>query len=566
MLKNMNIGKRLVAAFIVIAILASVSGVVSIFMMKNMDKGYSDALVNYGFAQGDIGEAVAILAEGQKHVITIVSFTDQEVINEAKADFDSLGDEFDKIMPKIEKTLTTKGGRELFAKAKEQQKKWVELVYPIIEMGDTTDLQKTKEAQKLLVDELFPVYDEYYNTLAELLNAKDSEGDKLSTAMTKQAHFSIALAIVISLVAFSAATVLGLLIAKGISNPIKECIDRIKLLAKGDLKTPVVVIDGKDEVAELSIATSEIVENVSDIVTDLSLNLSEMGKGNFEVGADNHAKYIGDWKPVSDSMHVIREGISDLILEITESADQVSVGADQVSGGAQVLSQGATEQAASIEELSATIQEVSKKINENAKNAEKAKRESDNAANGLEKSNMSMKEMLDAMNDISNKSNEIGKIIKTIDDIAFQTNILALNAAVEAARAGEAGKGFAVVADEVRNLAGKSAEAAKDTAVLIEETVAAVTRGSDLAMTTEQAMQEVVVSSKEVGNVIDEVYIASDEQAVSMNQITTAVDQISNVIQSNSATSEEAAAASEELSAQSKILQNMVGKFKVRGR
>ena len=564
MLKKMKIGKRLTVAFIVVALLASASGIVSVFIMTNMDKGYSDALVNYGFAQGDIGEAIALLAEGQRRVLIMSTFTDKEIINREKEAIGNLSEEFHKVMPKIEESLTTAQGRELFKKIKEKQKQWADIFYPIVEKSGTADAPKPEEVQRMLIEKLRPAYDEYHSALQELLDLKDEQGDKLSVDLTRQAGLSVLFVIGVTLIALAIAVILGLIIAKGISKPIKICVDRIKLLAKGDLKTPVTVSQGQDEVAELSIATHEIVDTVSEIVTDLSEGLSEMGQGNFDIRLKQEEKFIGDWKIVSDSMNNIIDSISSLILEITESADQVSVGADQVSSGSQVLSQGATEQAASIEELSATIQEISKRINENAQNAEKVKRESDCAQVGLEKSSTTMNEMLVAMNDISEKSNEIGKIIKTIDDIAFQTNILALNAAVEAARAGEAGKGFAVVADEVRNLAGKSAEAAKDTAALIEETVTAVTKGSDLAMSTEQAMQEVVASAKEVGETVDEVYVASGEQAVSINQITTAVDQISSVIQSNSATSEEAAASSEELSAQSRILQNMVGKFKVR--
>ncbi|MEG2769394.1 MAG: methyl-accepting chemotaxis protein, partial [Oscillospiraceae bacterium] len=245
-------------------------------------------------------------------------------------------------------------------------------------------------------------------------------------------------------------------------------------------------------------------------------------------------------------------------------SEQVASGSDQVSSGAQALSQGATEQASSIEELSATIQAVSNQIKDNANNAKMASELSSMAGKEVQNGNEHMQSMIVAMEDISSTSNKIGKIIKTIDDIAFQTNILALNAAVEAARAGSAGKGFAVVANEVRNLAGKSAEAAKNTTSLIESSINAVANGTKIADETAMSLKVVVEKSNLVLQKVEEIAEASAEQANSVVQITTGVDQISAVIQTNSATAEESAAASEELSSQSQMLKDLVGKFTLR--
>ena len=227
------------------------------------------------------------------------------------------------------------------------------------------------------------------------------------------------------------------------------------------------------------------------------------------------------------------------------AADQVSAGSDEVSNGAQVLAQGSTEQASAIEELSASIDTVAGQVKQNADHAVDANSQMAVVGDEMEKSNSEMKKMLDAMSDINESSTKIAKIIKAIEDIAFQTNILALNAAVEAARAGAAGKGFAVVADEVRNLAGKSAEAATNTNVLITSSVEAVQNGMKIADATAQTLVEAVNGSKEVMGLIEQISAASKEQALSIEQITQGVEQISGVVQTNSATAEESAAASE---------------------
>lgn len=233
----------------------------------------------------------------------------------------------------------------------------------------------------------------------------------------------------------------------------------------------------------------------------------------------------------------------------------------QVAAGAQALAQGTTEQASSIEELSSTIAEISQKINNTANNAHLANLEAMSTNEVVSNSNNQMQEMKNAMNNINAKSAEISRVIKTIENIAFQTNILALNAAVEAARAGSAGKGFAVVADEVRNLAQKSAAAAKNTTVLIEETIQAVKHGADIADINSQTMLNVVDGSNKVRDFLNEIARASKEQSDAVSQITIGVDQIFSVIQNNSAMAEESAAASEELSSQAQLLLTHIGKF-----
>lgn len=563
MLKNLKIGKKLIVSFLLVALISSVAGIVSIFALGKFKNSSSDTLERYGFGQADAVRVLLYFNECQAQVADIISLTDQPSIDKAKIRYDEFAAKYYEALEDLEKRSPSAESKKRIGEIRELGKKWDDLSDEILKLGDTVDPEKSRQAQVRMIDELYPVYYEACDVIESIMERKTDGGIKMDKSLGIEFKVMVTVIIALVMVSLGISVLLSILIAKGISNPINKCVERIKLLAKGDFTTPIPDIKTKDEMGVLADSTSEIVSTISCIVEDLSYGLSEMGAGNFKVKSKDPSMYVEGWKPLYEATHTILSGITKLVIDIKQSSMQVSAGADQVSSGAQILSQGATEQAASIEELSATISEISKKITENAANADKAKRESDNAAAGLIKSDQSMQEMIVAMNDISEKSNEISKIIKTIDDIAFQTNILALNAAVEAARAGEAGKGFAVVADEVRNLAGKSAEAAKDTASLIAETVSAVERGSALAGNTAQAMEEARSSAEEVETVIEEVHIASDEQAAAIQQITVAVDQISSVIQSNSATSEQSAASAEELSAQAGLLINMVGKFSV---
>ena len=353
---------------------------------------------------------------------------------------------------------------------------------------------------------------------------------------------------------------LGIL-RKRIISPIYVLLESAEKIEQGNLEEEIPYVS-RDEFGELADSFRQIQASLKDVIMDVKTNLERMGGNDFCV--EIHANYRGEFEMIRESMEAISDYLSMALLRINESADQVAGGSDQVAAGAQMLSQGATQQASSVEELAATINELTSHVAQNADSASNATRTAKEVKDYAVESGKRMAEMLEAISNISDRSKEIGKIIKTIEDIAFQTNILALNAAVEAARAGEAGKGFAVVADEVRNLAGKSAEASNNTAEMIKESLKAVENGAAIADETAQSLKNVVEGVQGITQAIEDISASSGEQASSLSQVTIGIDQISSVVQTTSATAEESAASSEELSDQARKLKELVGQFRLK--
>ena len=348
-------------------------------------------------------------------------------------------------------------------------------------------------------------------------------------------------------------------------NPLIKLNEVARQIAEGEMNMEV-DIQAKDEVGDIAESITHIVDRLHiymDYIDEVAKVMEEIGDGNLEF--ELKQEYVGEFKRLKAAMLDIQHTLTDTMMNITHTADQVASSAGQVAVGAQSLAQGSTEQASSMEELAATVTDISNHVQGTAKNARDAKQQAAETREVVGICDHQMDEMEKAMGEIGEKSEEIGKIIKVIEDIAFQTNILALNAAVEAARAGSAGKGFAVVADEVRNLAGKSAEASKNTAVLIEASIQAAQNGLRIVNETAESLKQVVEKTKSTTTTIDEIAGATEEQATSIAQVTEGIDQISSVVQTNSATSQESAATSEELSGQAHILKDLISKFHFSG-
>ena len=431
-----------------------------------------------------------------------------------------------------------------------------------------------------LMDEIIPIHEAIHTSATEILelNQRDHEQAKemylnvvkknvtdlvtlleeVVEANNAQVHAhedELGKAITVTLIAALITIVVTLIsccallryVFSNIVRPISVITEDSQRLSRGELDFEIQV-SNQDEIGVLAKSLNDAAKTLAMYITDISDNLNAISKG--DLISESNISYIGDFVAIENSIGTIRRQLNDTMAQIHLVAVQVGNGAESVASGAQSLAQGATEQANEIDNLVKTINLVSGQIKSNADYANQASDQADQVERHMEQCNGQMRDMSQAMDEISGCSNEIGHIIKTIEDIAFQTNILALNAAVEAARAGSAGKGFAVVADEVRNLAAKSAEAAKSTSDLIEKTLGAVSNGVQLTESTQEAMGNVVKSSQAVIERVHQISDASAQQSGSVSGISEGISQIASVVQNNSATSEASAAASEELSSQ----------------
>ena len=367
--------------------------------------------------------------------------------------------------------------------------------------------------------------------------------------------------VAVLIIAVAVAVIMTVRLTKRLNKPIVEIEEAMEHVSSGNFHMVSISYESEDELGHLADSVRATVEKLGIITESLTVLCDEIGRGDFGTIPKNFEAFTGDYGKILGALRTVRDNLNNTLLQIEVSSEQVLSGSEQVADGAQALAQGATEQASSVEELLASMNELLMRVKNNADHANRAKLMSVEADKCVTESNRIMGELMTAMDEINAASNQISKVIKSIDDIAFQTNILALNAAVEAARAGAAGKGFAVVADEVRSLAGKSAEAVQTTTALIQNTLNAISKGSQLATSASEALATVISRSAVVGQSVDEIAVACNEQQDAVDQMTIGVEQISAVVQTTSATAEESAAASEELSGQANMLKDMLSKF-----
>lgn len=557
-MKDMKIKKRLISGFLFVIVISAAIIIAALVQMNAQRASYNDILKYEVGANDLISEIRLDAAIAARNVRDMAlkpgdsSNSELEAsVNELLSDMDNKIKELEEIYP-LDKaqlqdyiTSVNKWGDELPNILNAINRGDGETAISLIKNNCTPQLNDMATKAKA-VDDL-------------LTQAQNDAAD------AQERNSLISICVIIAVMAVATFLVLGTAfkLVKGIMEPTEEVRKALMGFSEGKLDIPV-NYESKNELGDMCNALRSSQDTLSAVIEDICYLLGEMANGNFDVRSRATDKYVGALSAVLESIRKINHNLSDTLAQIDLSAEQVSSGSEQVSTGAQALAQGATEQASAVEELSATINEIANGAKKNAENGETAMRQSQESGNLVLESAKYMEEMVEAMGSISQSSQEIGRIISTIENIAFQTNILALNAAVEAARAGSAGKGFAVVADEVRNLATKSDQAAKATKELIDHSIESVQGGNEIVKKVSDALSKTVEASNLAMSSLKEITKAVEAEAESISQVTEGIDQISSVVQTNSATSEESAAASEELSSQASLMKELMAKFKLR--
>lgn len=555
-LDKMPIRKRLFTSFITILIISNFASILGLIFLQKTSSDYSNALSNYGFAQGEIGKfgmEVENINAVVRDILTVEDSNEQAV---AKKKLEKSFNVIDETLPLLESNCISEEEIEYLNKIKESVEKYKTVVNEVTSLSEQG---KKEDAINVFRIKGNVRADETMRNISSIMETKIRIGNELSNKLNIFKIISIVTIIIALGLGISLTIILAKYLSDRISDPIKEMVDISKELAKGNLDITVKV-KSQDEFGELAVSFSEMINILKGYIQDLAKVLGNIEKGNLDVSTNQN--YQGNFIEMKNSIDNIIISLNSVFQEIGEASSQVNGGAEQVSITAQTLSEGALEQSGSIEELSAFIHKVSEQVNANAKNAETANSLSVNFTKTVENSNLQMLELLNAMDNIYACSSDISKIINDIDAIAEQTNLLALNAAIEAARAGEAGKGFAVVADEVRKLSAQSAEAAQKTNKLIKDSIQAVEDGKDLADNAAKNLLNVVNEVKKSTEVITEIAAASEKQAKSIEQMSQRVVKIADVVHSNSYTAEQSAAASEELAAQAETLSSRLKGFK----
>ncbi|MBP8640989.1 MAG: MCP four helix bundle domain-containing protein [Oscillospiraceae bacterium] len=556
--EDIIISRKIRDGFLVIAsitVLVGLVGVISLLVnFKNQTDTYNECTLGIEYSSKANAEFLNLRAYIRD--LYIYFDTDKETyIDKVESQLETVQtriDEYGKTVSDSEDQANFDALEVAYAALREDLEKTVQAAGADMTSAELLATIKNGASFILSTQAAFDAIIEYNETLA----AERLASDKTTTLIV------IALIIVIIIVSYITTVLLSKYISGVIAYPLTRLAVVGSRLAVGDVDI-YGLIDEKDRLVKFR----------KDEIGTLADSFFKIIGGTIKLSQETAAIAEGDLTTtvtirsekdvLGNALTKLVNDFSTLASSIISSAEQVDSGAKMVANSSMSLSQGATEQASSIEELSASIMSVSENIKKNAEDADLATKLSEKSSAIMKNSVNDMELARQAMDEISTTSKDIGKVIKAIDDIAFQTNILALNAAVEAARAGAAGKGFAVVADEVRNLSQKSAEAAKNTTVLIESSIGAVEKGTELVKKTSAGFSEVAAQSNEVNRLVELIAAQAQEQATAVSQISIGIEQVSSVVQMNSATSEEVAAASEELSSQSNCLKESASKFQL---
>lgn len=561
---DLKIREKLSKSYMQVIFIASISAIVGIGALLIMTRMYNNALINYGFSQGDIGKAMTVFADARSDLRGAIGYDDEGIIKELKEDYYVKQDSFNTYLAEVKKSMVTKAGRDAYNQILADLDGYWELSDELIEIGATTDEASSKEAQDRAVKELKPLYEVVYNDLKNLMDVNVQKGDQTEAILAVMEIIAVIIMIAVIILSVLSGRRLGNQIADGIAKPLRQMSERLKTFAEGDLDSEFPEYDAKDEVAEMIEMAREMADNLNVIISDSGRLLNEMADGNFAIATDHEERYTGKFNDLLIGIRNMNRKINDSLHQVEETAEQVSMGSGNMAEAAQSLAEGATEQAGAVEELQATIADITANVEHTAADLQKSHADARKYADDADRSRDQMHAMVEAMQRISESSMKIENIISELEDIASQTNLLSLNASIEAARAGEAGKGFAVVADQIRKLAEQSAASAVSTRELIEGSIHDVEDGNKAVALVSETLDEVIKGINAIADTSKSLSESSQSQATAMEQAEQGVNQISEVVQSNSAMAQETSATSEELSAQAETLDNLVKQFKLR--
>lgn len=561
-IKNLRIKEKLIFSHGLIILMSVAIILCSIFGMKSIEARIEGLYQGPMTSVDVIGDLMYGTSDLQRTIIWSILREEQRSYSEFSSEVETNVALMNNAVEVMEGSLLTAEAQKLLGEIRENMESGKGIR---VELMGYVQKGETSRALNLYLE-----YREYLNDIkaqAEQLNEMiRANGANYRTEAITLANTMIILVLVLTAVSLVFICGLVATITKMIATPVEQIRQVAEELYEGDLSgAHHITYQSQDELGVLAEAVRGSVNTLHEYVNEISDGLKQVAKGDLTKDGKQVTDFRGEFANIKESLLLILKNFNTTLKDVYNAAGQINDGSDQIASSAQLLAQGATEQASSVDELSATVTEISGKVTDTAENAATAKQEADETGLRGQNCNEQMKNMMSAMDEITQKSTEISKIVKTIEDIAFQTNILALNAAVEAARAGTAGKGFAVVADEVRNLASKSAEASKNTSVLIGGTVEAVRKGTTILAETAETLEQVVSGAESVSRRISEIAEAANQEASALVHVGDGIDQISKVVQTTSATAEENAAASEELSGQANVAMELISRFRLYG-
>ncbi|WP_320988837.1 methyl-accepting chemotaxis protein [Hungatella sp.] len=557
-LRDLKVSKKLTISYTIILTLLIMSCVVSIVDFIRLG-GQIETFYDGPFTVNDSASVINSNFERmQKSVYRSISNTDSEIVKEAITDARNSAAIIQEQLPVVKTHFM--GDQQIIDRLDAALAKLAPMREHVLTLA--SENQKAEAAEYMEHNNIIAIQEAQVE-LNSLIESGNKKGENLVSGLREKQAMAVFTVIILGGISVAVSVVFGVYITHGITQPVTELEQAARAMAKGEFSTVRVAYDSRDELGSLAGDIRSMVKTLTDVIQNETYILNEMAEGNFSVHSERDEYYIGEFEQLMRSMKKINRGLSELLLQISQSADNVAASSEQVSSGSQNLAQGTTEQAVSVEELTGMMSEISDQAYRNSRDAQEASEKAQMVKENATESSRSMQEMVKAMAEISGKSDEIRKIVKTIEDFSFQTNILALNAAVEAARAGDRGKGFSVVANEVRSLANQSSAASKSTAALIQSSLQAVENGRKIANETDNALAEVVSGIDNVSELLFHITDASSKQFDANRQVTENINLISEVVQTNSATAEECAAASEELASQAQLLRELVSHFKL---